>query len=180
MYPILTTFVPLTFDSNTLRILEEDMGLYKGTIVTANWIKLPSKRSKDQTCGYMIFTISKAEAANKLMRNHYIESKAKQVSKLFTEPRHYLKCQKVGAGHLAEKCPSEHNICRTCSKNHRTTECKATQKANMKCVNYNKLGHPTWDRMCLTFQDHLLNFNTRHPENKNKNYSMVDSSTWDL
>lgn len=103
-YLILITFVPPTFDSNTiaLRRLEEDTGLHKGTIVTANWIKPPSKRSKDQTCGHRIFTISEPEAANKLIRNQlYIEGKVIQVSKLLTEPRCCLKCQKVGAGHLA-------------------------------------------------------------------------------
>lgn len=70
-YPIFTTFVPLTFDSNTiaLRRIEDNIGLHKGTIVSANWIKPPSKRSKDQTCGHMIFTLSDPEAANKLIRN---------------------------------------------------------------------------------------------------------------
>lgn len=182
-YPILTTFIPLTFDSNTiaLRRIEDDIGLQKGTIVSANWIKPPSKRSKDQTCGHMIFTLSDPEVANKLIRNQlYIEGKAIQVSKLLAEPRRCLKCQKAGAGHLAEKCPSEHNICGTCSKNHRTTECKINQKANMKCINCNEIGHPAWDRMCLTFQDHLKKFNARHPENKYKYYPTVDPNTWDL
>lgn len=182
-YPILTTFVPLTFNSNTiaLRKLEEDAGLNRGTIVSANWIKPPNKRSKDQVCGHMIFTLSDPETANKLIRNQlYIEGKAIQVSKLLAEPRRCLKCQKAGTGHLAEKCPSEHNICGTCSENHRTMECKITQKTNMKCANCNESGHPAWDRMCPIFQEHLQKFNNSHPENKYKFYLTADPNTWDL
>lgn len=100
----------------------------------------------------MIFTLSNPEMENKLIRNQlYIEGKAIQISKLLTEPRRYLKCQKVGAGHLTEKCPLEHDICGTCSENHRTMECKINQKVNMKCINCNKMGHLAWDGMCPTF-----------------------------
>lgn len=100
----------------------------------------------------MIFTLSNPEMENKLIRNQlYIEGKVIQISKLLTEPRRYLKCQKVGAGHLTEKCPLEHDICGTCSDNHRTMECKINQKVNMKCINCNKMGHLAWDGMCPTF-----------------------------
>jgi hypothetical protein len=182
-YPVLTTFVPLTFEGNNiaLRRLEEDAGLLNGQIASANWIKPPNKRKKDQMCGHMILTLSDPEAANKIIRNQiYIEGKQVQVSKLLTEPRCCLKCQKTGAGHLAEKCPSSHKVCGTCSKKHRTADCKTTNRMEMKCANCNKKGHPAWDRMCPVFQNKLLMFNNRHPENNYRYYPTADPTTWEI
>lgn len=129
----------------------------------------------------MILALRSPEAANKLIRNWvYIEGKQIEVSKLTSEPRRCLKCQKIEAGHIAVNCPSKQDTCGTCGEAHKTLMCKITDRKSMKCTNCNVTGHPAWDCTCPTFIARAVTHDSKHPENDYKYYPTADPGTWEL
>lgn len=96
------------------------------------------------------------------------------------KPRHCMKCQKTDSGHMVASCPSKQDVCGTCGEAHSLSDCKVTERKNMKCTNCKVAGHPTWDRTCPSFIARLEAHDRKHPENAYKHYPTPDPTTWEL
>lgn len=91
-FPVLGTFVPITFDSSTqsLQDIQQMAALNQGDIISAKWIKPPSQQASSQQTGHMILVLQSLEAANKLIKNWvYIKGKQVKITKFTSEPRRY-------------------------------------------------------------------------------------------
>lgn len=103
-YPVLTIFIPTTFDNNNLALqeLEHMTNLKQGNIVLAKWIKPPHRCNSRQQSGHMILVLWTPEAANlKIKKWLYIKGKQVKVTKLTAEPQRCMKCQKIDTSHIA-------------------------------------------------------------------------------
>lgn len=105
-YPALVEFVPVEANINrkeTLEAIESSNGLEKGSIVSAKWIRDPSRRDADQRHAHLIVNCKSKEDANDWIRHsRVIEGKTVSSTKLLPEPLRCYKCQRDG--HLAKQC----------------------------------------------------------------------------
>jgi len=89
-YSILAAFVPLTLQTDNpahLQELSTKNRLAGEQIVSARWVKPPSRRPSDQTHAHCILTTLSAETANIIIRDGiYIHGKKVYPSKLKKEP----------------------------------------------------------------------------------------------
>ena len=163
-YNLIVPQVPIIFDPsnvNHLRELEEANNL-SAAITRAKWIKLLNRRRADQTNAYAILTLSLADCANLLIRDGLLICGTKVwPKKQKIEPIQCMKCRNWG--HFASACPSQTNVCSTCSESHRTTTCH--NRGKLRCVSCNCDLHASWSRDCPEFNHRCSIYDERNPEN---------------
>ena len=144
-------FVPLHFKPEReveIQQVEEANAIEAGSILHARWIKLPYRRAPDQTCGHIIFVLSKPDTANKVLNNGLVIcQKHVYAEKCKKEPTRCLKCH--GWGHLSYDCKQPYNTCGTCMGRHRTVDCRNGEWP--RCVSCQTEGHPSWAHHCPVF-----------------------------
>ena len=149
-FPVVVQFMPLHFKmerTTELCQIKKDNALPAGSILHSQWIKLPHRRSADQTCGHAIFTLSEPEATNKVTTNGLIIcQKWVYAEKCNKEPMRCLKCHSWG--HLSYDCPQHHDTCGTCTGKHCMPDC--TNRQCPHCMSCQMAGHASWDRQCPT------------------------------
>lgn len=113
----------------------------------------------------------------------WVEGKKVFGRKLLAEPIRCLKCQEVNAGHIAAKCPSNHEVCARCGESHRTDMCTAAN-GDRACANCRKegkshQGHGAADRACPVFQTKLQQSLERNRDAKYP-YFLIENApdTW--
>jgi hypothetical protein len=94
--------------------------------------------------------------------------------KLKQEPLQCLRCRHWG--HFAANCTEPTDICGTCGENHRTTQCKETEKKH--CISCSTDTHVSWDRNCPEFVRRSRIYDENHLEN-NMVYFSTDKN-WTL
>ena len=96
-FPIMIPAVPFSFCPNEpsdLRETEECNRLPEFSVLSARWLKPPSRQSEDQMHGHCVITLNSAENANKAIRDSItIAGKRVCPSKFKKEPLHCLRCQ---------------------------------------------------------------------------------------
>jgi hypothetical protein len=165
-------YVPVSFDTTSLaaiRKVEGDSGLKSCTLQFAKYIKNKERRYDGQRVAHAIFGFLTHDAANFAMTNGlYVEGKRVNLQKLLPEPRRCLKCQIVGANHIANDCPSTHDTCARCAEHHRTDKCEVKDREQFCCSNcrgvgLKEKGHGPGDRGCPVFQREMENLWARTP-----------------
>lgn len=143
-HPLVVEYIPLTFkpdDQNHLGEIERENRLETKGILNARWIKPTYQRTQGQRVAHAILGLTNPEEANGIIRNGLvIAGKRVWARKLRQEPRRCLKCQQLGTTHLAAECKQTHNMCGTCSEDHRTADCTVTDPINYSCANCKEKG----------------------------------------
>ncbi|KAI6017998.1 hypothetical protein BKA83DRAFT_4109147, partial [Pisolithus microcarpus] len=70
LYHVVVPFFPISTDitdASTMRDIERENDIPVNAIVTAKWVKDPTKRSRNQRVAHAIFALSTPEAANKIL-----------------------------------------------------------------------------------------------------------------
>ena len=184
-YSIIAEYIPLTFDPTErgqIAEIKRVNGLNPDDILSAKWIKPATSRHQGQCSAHAILGFTQPTGANAAIRNGgIIAGKRVWARKLLQEPQRCLKCQKVGASHIAAECKQEKDTCGSCGNDHRTTECTITDTTLYKCVNCNESGHAAWDCQCSTFIRANSLFNAKHPENRYRYFpTALDPTSWEL
>ncbi|KAJ7347030.1 hypothetical protein DFH08DRAFT_699884 [Mycena albidolilacea] len=156
-------FVPVSFDPDAegaLGVVGGDNNLPEGALVKARWIKPLERRKPGQRVAHAVLGFSDPGAANRAIRDGlWIDSSRVYGHKLLSEPMRCLKCQRIGAGHIAADCTSGWEVCARCGEDHRTSTCTVTDDkrvcANCKAANLDHEGHGAADRLCPFFKDKL-------------------------
>lgn len=184
-FTVVIEYVPVTIDleenpQDTYHILEKANNLQPLSILNAKWIKPPYRRTRGQRTAHLIMGFKSQDAANQSIKEGLVVAgKRVWARKLIHEPRRCLKCQRIGAGHLAAECSQKHDTCGTCAEDHRTETCKITEKHEFRCINCEKEGHAAWDRMCPDFLAAATKFTARNPENTYKYFPTNDPESWE-
>lgn len=96
------------------------------------------------------------------------------------EPRRCLKCQQLGATHMAAEYQQEHDTCGTCGEEHCTAECTIDNPTCYSCANCKVKGHAAWDQHCPTFVKLSARYNAKHPENSYRCFPIsTDPNLWE-
>ena len=181
-YPVIAEYAPISFDPNDRAQLDEvgrSSRMNQSSILNGQWIKPIHHRSQEQCMAHAILGFT--QPANEAIRNGVIiAGKRVWARKLLQEPRRCLKCQKIGAMHIAAECEQDHNTCGNCGRNHCTAECEIRDPAQYKRANCKEMGHTAWDRHCPTFTRANAHFNARHPVNSYRYYpTTLDPTSWE-
>jgi hypothetical protein len=124
---VIAEYVPISFAPESLSALtkiERDSHPEKGAVKEAHFIKKIGNRAEGQRNAHVIIGITEPDQANIAIRGGLvIEGKAVSVRRHMVDPRRCLKCQQVGANHIAADCKALHETCGRCTGNHRTAEC---------------------------------------------------------
>jgi len=175
-YSILAAFVPITFQTDNPAHLQEISSrnrLDGGQIVSARWVKPPSRRPDNQTHTHCILTTLSVETANIIIRDGiYIHGKKVYPTKLRKEPLRCLKCHRWG--HKASQCAAEADTCGTCGNAHRTNICE--EEDSKWCVSCQSITHASWDRQCPAFLSRCADYDKRNPDNLLRYFPT--SETW--
>ncbi|PIL31787.1 transcription factor [Ganoderma sinense ZZ0214-1] len=181
-FKVVVEFVPVAFDPHEetgWRQVEEEAGLPGHSITEARWIKPVIRRQRDQRVAHLLLTLNSPTAANTLIsRGLTLAGKRVSVRKNLAEPVRCAKCHRYDAGHLARDCPQQNDICGTCGRAHRTSECNRQDTRDHKCSACNKPGHATWSHDCPEFVDRLRRADARHPENRLRFFPTADPDSW--
>ncbi|KAG2049732.1 hypothetical protein BDR06DRAFT_836393, partial [Suillus hirtellus] len=158
-FQIIAEYVPTTFDPESKEALteaEKRSGLSPGAIVKAKWLKPINRRNHGQRTAFCTITCATREDANKAIKQGLtIEGRKIASRKLLPEPTRCLKCQQLTSAHIATNCPNKEDICGTCTKNHRTSDCTITssEMEQQHCKNCDQSGHAAWSRECPKFAE---------------------------
>ncbi|OBZ74370.1 hypothetical protein A0H81_05496 [Grifola frondosa] len=169
-FQCIAEFVPTSFSPSTpsaLRAVESDSRLQSNTILKARWIKPVERRSPGQKVAHLFLDFDSPYTANRAIDNGiFIENKKVNVRKAKIEPRRCLKCQVIGARHIANACSSPNDVCGYCRGKHRTAECKVSDPTDYRCANCKQSGHAAWDKTCPEYKKQAQLLDERCPENK--------------
>src|SRR5258707_1076748 len=124
-YPVVARFVLTAFDRtpDSLKKLEDEMGLQNGLIRDSLWIKNLSKCVPNQQFANLKILCATPKAANILINGPvYIMGSRLSIQKDIRSPGVCNKCQKYG--HIVKNCTESNDICGKCSKDHRTSLCQ--------------------------------------------------------
>ena len=164
-HSVLLRGVPIILDPSNeahLREIEETNGLTKFSIMKARWIKPEGRRRRGQTHAHATAAIALVETANTIIKEGIEICGVKiRPEKLKQEPLQCLRCRRWG--HFAANCMEADDTCGTCGENHRTTQCKNSEKKH--CVSCKSDTHTSWDRNCPEFIRRCKLFDESHPEN---------------
>jgi len=164
-YTVIFQFVPLTFDpdrKSNIDNLEKENGWDGGTILTARWVKPPSKRTNDQQVAHLMVTLKDPQSANTAIREGFTLNHQKlQAKKNKREPIRCAKCQHYG--HIARECTARSDTCANCAEAHRTVDCQ--DKGKKRCVSCESATHASWDRSCPEFKNKCRKLDERYIEN---------------
>ena len=164
-YSLIVPNMPISFDpkdNKHLHKVEEVNRLKTKEIVKAKWIKPIGRRRPDQTCVYMIISLSTADSANLIIRDGMNICNARvRPMKQKAEPVQCMKCRKWG--HSASDCQADKDTCGTCGDSHHTNAC--ANKGNVYCISCHDKSHASWDRACPEFNRQCTIQDERNPEN---------------
>ncbi|KAF8124417.1 hypothetical protein EV363DRAFT_1100254, partial [Boletus edulis] len=183
LYRALAEFAPVSLNINlpsSIACVERSSSLPTGAIRKISWVKRPDLRKKDQKVAHAIIAFSTAQTANHAIRNGVnIEGKKVTVHRMQPEPTRCYKCQVIG-NHFAKNCPSNEEICGTCSEHsHTTKDCTTTDHMERFCVNCKQAGHASWDRECKSFIAARDRLSARNKEANLKYFPVLDDpSSW--
>lgn len=178
---------PVTFDTTNLAAMQKvevDSVLEPRTLQFAKFIKNKERRYDGQRVAHAIFGFLTRDAANYAMTNGlYVEGKRVNLRKLLPEPRRCLKCQTVGAAHIAIDCPSAHDVCACCAEHHRADKCEVKDREDFCCSNCRRFGekekgHGTGDRSCPVFQMEMEKLRARTPGVGYRYFPTADPTSW--
>ena len=164
-YSILVPRIPLTFNPSNekhLREIEECNELLEGAVVKARWIKPVNRRVPEQRSAHAIFAMKDVSLANVSIRDRLcVCSLQIYSSRLKHEPMQCMKCRKWG--HFAHACTADTDTCRTCSGEHRMSNCNSRSKTF--CVSCKSAKHASWDRDCPEFRHRCTQYDENYPKN---------------
>ena len=111
-YLVIAEYIPLSFNpTNQLHLtdIENENRLEPEGILSACWIKPTYRHKQGQRTAHGILGFAQPEEANLAIRNGVvIAGKRVWARKLLQEPRRCLKCQQIGATHIAAECEQAH------------------------------------------------------------------------
>lgn len=164
-FPIVAEYLPIQIqihEDTLLRSIEQDNNLLINSIVSARWIKPPTRRSPTQRKAFALLHIADPHTANLILKEGIcIGNERISVRKDKREPIRCAKCQKYG--HIARNCTATTDTCGTCGNQHRTSEC--TTSNTTRCVNCRSDQHASWSRSCPDFARRCELINEKFPEN---------------
>ena len=176
-YSILVPRIPLTFDPTNdehLREIEECNNIPAETITKARWIKPVNRRIPEQRAAHAIFILKDITITNECIRDGLkVCGLHVRPSRLKHEPMQCMKCRRWG--HFAHACMASVDTCGTCGEEHRTSECKNSEK--MFCVSCKSNTHSSWDRDCPEFRRRCDQYDENYPENNLPYFPTEDSWT---
>lgn len=178
---LIIRFVPCTGEFNPsdpthLRDIENDVGLPPETILSAAWLKPPSRRGAKQTLASIKMACSDADTANTLIQERvFIAGHLVVIRKDFMEPTRCNKCQLYG--HIRNACKGKER-CATCaSEDHPSSECPTDSPH--QCVSCGPDStHPSSSRGCPAFKKRCNDLETRFPENSMPYFPTGETWTW--
>ncbi|KAI0083049.1 hypothetical protein BDY19DRAFT_864541, partial [Irpex rosettiformis] len=181
-FQILVDFTPVHFDpsdSAALEWVEINNNMKEGSILEARWIKPVAYREENQRTALLALYLKTAEEANRALKHGLtICGKLLRPRKSIAEPRRCLKCQMVGARHVAATCRAAQDTCGTCGKtDHNTKACKVKDPAQRHCKNCGVDGHGAWDRTCPYFIQKKAELNARIPDSQYRYFPTADDPT---
>jgi len=154
MTSVILEYVPVLHNPDTLaenEKIEQDSGLEVGMLISMRWIKPLQRCTPGQLTAHLIVRFKTHKAANHAIRDRVvIVGKRTWARCMWREPKRCLKCQSLTANHLAAEC-NHPNMCRTCGKEHKTTECGESDSRKFWCANCKVVGHASWDHLCPRF-----------------------------
>ena len=179
-FPLLVPRIPLTFnpeDNKHLREAEEGNSLDKNAIAKARWIKPVYRRALGQKAAHATFLFNDAVMANKCIKDGmYICGAKVYPTRLKQEPTQCMKCRRWG--HYATDCIAQKDICGTCGGEHRSSDCRETEKRY--CISCRSGSHASWDRNCPEFVKRCAWYDEKHPDNTLKLFPTEDTWTQEV
>ena len=154
-YQIVVRFVPASAKDALKEVakdIETDRNLEAGTIEHIKWMRDPRHWKPNQRAAHAVVSVSSIEIANDiLMCGVVVFSQRLRTRKLEEEPKRCYKCQWLNPGHKAADCPSKHDICPNCAKEHVGSRCTA-HADEFACATCKSLGRPhqhaVWAKAC--------------------------------
>ncbi|THU91601.1 hypothetical protein K435DRAFT_622743, partial [Dendrothele bispora CBS 962.96] len=178
-YETVLPFVPLTTDlhnQQSLREIEVNNGLEKGSIASARWIKPASQRKAGQQVAHAILSFKTCMAANSAIRQHLVV-KGKEIYP-YKETTEALRCMKCSSyRHISRNCKSPHDVCGRCAEHHPTQHCRAGDD-QLHCANCKQDGHGAASRDCPVFTAETAKRKGRTMEAQYELFITEDPETW--
>lgn len=180
-YPVIIKYVPITFDVDNANDLKEIVAKTRGNndqIISARWLKDPSKRGPNQKFAFLTAELKSPEAANEaILTGAYIHGKKCEITKYKSDAIRCNKCQRYG--HVAITCRKEHPTCGTCAKEHWTSQCESSA-AQVYCANCETNGHAARDFRCPILEEKNKIQDHRNPDRKLRFYPTIEAWTHEL
>lgn len=180
LYKLVVEGVPVGFEPRStagLRALEEANRMEKGVFERAEWIKPPEKRHPGQHTAFLLLTVSGIEHANRALKGLTVLGRRVLVRRELIEPKRCAKCQSYD-GHFAKECPSEVDVCATCTGAHPTAQCNVKDPAHFRCVGCAMTGHAAWDRSCPTLRLKVRAHSARRADSGFRFFVTNNPETW--
>ncbi|KAG2055667.1 hypothetical protein BDR06DRAFT_824445, partial [Suillus hirtellus] len=181
-FHVLMENVPISFtpdNPSAIDDIEKKAGFKARSIIKAKFIKPAHRRHPNQHTAHVVITFNLKTSANQAIKfGLAIAGKKVYGRKLLQEPTRCLKCHSFDGSHIAAECPQEHDACRTCGKNHRTSNCSVEDPAEYQCANCKTKGHASWSRECPVFIQKWENYKKRNEEAKYTFFPTDDPLTW--
>lgn len=149
-------------DRDHLNVIERDLGLKDGAIMTATWIKKPERRNPSQTVANVKVLCRTPQTGNTLLTERvYVAGSLINTRKDQKEPMRCNQCQEYG--HLRDACPNTEK-CATCAGAHPSHACDNAN--HPQCVSCGPDSHHASSaRGCPAFKQKCEAFDRRYPEN---------------
>ncbi|KIK82764.1 hypothetical protein PAXRUDRAFT_14667 [Paxillus rubicundulus Ve08.2h10] len=129
-FKTIVEFIPVTLaaaNPRAAREIEEKANLTRDSIKEICWIKPEKFRSASHRVAHTIISFTTPEDTNVAIREGLtIEGRKVNTSKQLPDVMQCYNCQSLKQDHVAKNCPSTHESCGTCIKEHKTLECTAT------------------------------------------------------
>ncbi|TFK16962.1 hypothetical protein FA15DRAFT_605990 [Coprinopsis marcescibilis] len=184
-YHTTAQFIPTTFDLSiqaALAEVEASGGLKPVSIRYVRFFKPVEQQARGQRYTHATIAFADPGSANiAISQGLFFDGQQVQVKKTLPEPRRCLKCQCLGANHVAAQCKSIHDVCAWCVSMHRTSECDMGPGQDLRCSNckpHEAWGHGVADRQCPTFLEKQAQLQCRLPETKYRFFPTDDPRTW--
>jgi hypothetical protein len=185
-YNLVVEYVPVRFDPtqrHALHEIETVNGYAQGEILSARYLKNPTRRNPGQATAFIGLTVKLPQTANKIIRQGLIiEGKLVQGREDIQEPRRCMKCQQFRPPpHSANTCTSIHDTCARCASiDHRMSDCQA-EHDQLRCSNCQTDGHAASDHHCPVFERESAKLLRRIPDNGYKYFPILnDPTSWEL
>ncbi|KAF8836919.1 hypothetical protein BDN67DRAFT_860219, partial [Paxillus ammoniavirescens] len=156
-FKAIVEFIPVTLSTanpGAAREIKEKVNLSKNCIKEIQWIKPEKFRSTTQWVTHTIVSFTTPKDANISIRDGLtIEGRKVNASKQLPDVMRCYNCQLLKQDHVTRNCPTDHEVCGTCRKDHSTVDCTATDSKDFFCINCNIHRHQAWKRDCQSYQE---------------------------
>jgi len=183
-YQIVVRFVPASAKGaleEVAKDIETDRNLDTGTIKHIKWMRDPKHWKPNQRAAHAVISVSNIEITNDiLMCGAVVFNQRLKTRKLEEEPKRCYKCQRLNPGHKAAECPSKHDICPNCAKEHVGSRCTVHEEG-YACATCKNLGRPhqhaAWAKACPSIIAEKEKMRARNPGMRYKYFPTDDYST---